>query len=64
MAEIGQFDCAPCEGVVVGTCVMLVDDRIVYAGPLKGAPTADGKMILLHTDDYHQLRAHVEKRRH
>ncbi len=58
------FDAAPCEGVCVGTCVMLVDDKIVYAGPLKQAPKADGKMILLHAEDFEKLRVVVEKKRH
>ena len=65
MSETGQlFDAAPCEGVCVGTCVMLVDDKIVYAGPLNQAPKSDGNMILLHSDDFDKLRAHVEKKRH
>lgn len=59
-----MFNAAPCEGVCKGTCVMLLDDKIVYAGPLKQAPAADGKMILLHSDDFELLRNHVEKRRH
>lgn len=58
------FNASICEGVAAGTCVMLVDDSIVYAGPLKKAPPADGKLVLLHPDDYEKLRVHVEKRRH
>jgi hypothetical protein len=64
METATTFDASPCEGVCKGTCVMLVDDKIIYAGPLKGAPQADGKMILLHSDDFDRLRSHVEKRRH
>lgn len=59
-----MFNAAPCEGVCKGTVVMLIDDRIIYAGPLKGAPKADDKMILLNSEDFELLRAHVEKRRH
>lgn len=64
MTTAGLFDASPCEGVQIGTVVMLVDDKIVYAGPLKGAPSADGKMILLHAQDFEKLQTHVEKRRH
>jgi hypothetical protein len=64
MMDRPMFNAAPCEGVCKGTCVMLVDDKIVYAGPLKQAPEADGKMILLHSDDFELLKDHVEKRRH
>ena len=58
------FNASPCEGVALGSCVMLVDEQIVYAGPLKGAPPADGKFILLHNDDFAKLKASVEKGRH
>jgi hypothetical protein len=65
MSDAGAlFNAAPCEGVCVGTCVMLVDDKIVYAGPLKHAPKAGGMMILLHSEDFEKLREHVERKRH
>mgnify|MGYP001558474598 CR=1 FL=1 len=60
----GLFYAAPCEGVQIGTCVMLVDDNIVYAGPLKNAPKADGMTILLHADDFEFLKSRVDKHRH
>jgi hypothetical protein len=60
----GLFDAAPCEGVQIGTCVMLVDDKIIYAGPLKKAPKADGVTVLLHADDFELLKARVDKGRH
>lgn len=64
MDDRPTFDAAPCEGVCKGTVVMLLDNTIVYAGPIKGAPKSDGKTILLHAEDFERLRAHVEKRRH
>jgi hypothetical protein len=60
----GQFDASTCEGVVAGSCVMLVDNKIVYAGPIKGAPTSEGKLVLLHPDDFAKLKARVGKLRH
>jgi hypothetical protein len=60
----GTFDAAPCEGVVAGTVVMLRDDKIVYAGPFKGAPLADGVTVLLQADDFVRLQTHVDRRKH
>lgn len=64
MTAPGTFDAAPCDGVVRGTCVMLIDDKIVYAGPIKAAPSSDGKVVLLNVEDYQRLRGHVERGRH
>jgi len=64
MALDGTFDAAPCEGIVAGTVVMLRDDKIVYAGPFKGAPRADGVMVLLQEDDYVRLQKHVDRHKH
>jgi hypothetical protein len=58
------FDASTCEGVAIGSCVMLVDNMIVYAGPLKKAPSSEGKLVLLHPDDFAKLKTHVDKRRH
>lgn len=51
-------------GVAKGSCVLLLDDEIVYAGPLKGAPDVTGKMVLLNPDDFERLKAHVDRGRH
>lgn len=64
MNDREPFDCAPCEGVVKGTVVILADDRIVYAGPLKQAPPVDGKMLLLNAEDFDLLKTHVDRRKH
>lgn len=60
------FDATVHNGVAKGSCVMIEDSSIVYAGPLYGAarPDADGKVILLHPDDFAQLKSHVDSRRH
>lgn len=64
MTDREPFNASTCEGVALGTCVMLVDDKIVYAGPLKTAPLVDGRLVLLHPEDFEKLRVYVEKRRH
>ena len=64
MSDPGTFTAVINGGIVKGHCVMLVDNKIVYAGPIKGAPTSDGKLILLHHDDFAKLKAHVDKLRH
>jgi len=45
---------------------MIEESAIVYAGPLNHAarPDADGKVILLHPEDFAQLASHVDSRRH
>lgn len=62
--ERALFNATICEGVVLGSCVMLLDDEIVYAGPIKGAPPTDGRLVLLHADDFTKLKTHVDKHRH
>ncbi len=54
-----------CDEVVIGSCVMLVDDRIVYAGPIKGAlGNTAGKLVLLNTADFDKLKAVVDRGKH
>jgi hypothetical protein len=64
MPESGTFDASICNGVVTGSCVMLIDDRIVYAGPIKGAPSSEGKTILMNACDFERLKNHVDRKRH
>lgn len=60
------FDATIHQAVAKGHCVMLADHEIVYAGPLDAAqrPAAAGKVILLHPDDFAELKAHVDSTRH
>jgi hypothetical protein len=51
-------------GIVKGHCVMLVDNKIVYAGPIKAAPTPEGKLVMLHPDDFAKLMVRVDKQLH
>ena len=64
MSTTELFDASIHNGVAAGSCVMISDDEIVYAGPLKIAPDAAGKVVLLHPDDFAKLKGHVDKRRH
>lgn len=60
----GLFDSSPDEAIATGTCVMILDDRIVYAGPIKGAPDVAGRMVLLNPADFEKLKTHVDRHRH
>jgi hypothetical protein len=58
------FESSPDPAVVTGTCVMIEDDRIVYAGPIKGAPNTAGRMVLLNPADFDKLEAAAARGRH
>jgi hypothetical protein len=58
------FDSSPDEAIVAGMCVMILDDRIVYAGPIKGAPDTSGRLVLLNPADFDRLKTIIEKKRH
>lgn len=58
------FNASICEGIVTGTCVMLQDDQIVYAGPIKGAPKVQGLMVLLNAADFEKLKTVVDRHKH
>jgi hypothetical protein len=64
MAIPGTFDATVCEGVALGSCVMLIDDQIVYAGPLNGSPSSEGKTVLMNAADFEKLQKHVDRNRH
>jgi hypothetical protein len=58
----GLFDASAHKAIAIGSCVMIADSEIVYAGPLQYAPEADGTMVLLNPDDYASLTDHMEPR--
>jgi hypothetical protein len=60
------FDATIHSGIAKGSCVMIEESAIVYAGPLHDAlrPDACGKIILLHPEDFAALKSHVDSRRH
>jgi hypothetical protein len=64
VSEPGVFNATVNGGIVKGHCVMLVESKIVYAGPINAAPTSEGKLVLLHPDDFAKLKARVDKLRH
>jgi hypothetical protein len=64
VSDPGLFNATINVGIVKGHCVMLVDNKIVYAGPIRAAPTSEGKLVLLHPDDFAKLKACVDKHRH
>jgi hypothetical protein len=66
MSNAELFDATEHKAIAAGSCVMIEDDEIVYAGPIKGCDKHDiaGKLLLLHPDDFAKLKGHVDKRRH
>jgi hypothetical protein len=64
MCDTDIFDATIHEGIAMGTCVMLENHEMVYAGPLATSPEAAGKIVLLHPDDFAKLKSHVDSRRH
>jgi hypothetical protein len=64
MSDLDLFDASICEAVALGSCVMIRESQIFYAGPLRRAPDAAGKIVLLHPDDFAKLHSHVNQRRH
>lgn len=59
------FDCMIVDGVVQGHCVVVLDNHIIYAGPIRQSPKDNARaLILLHKDDMEKLRAIVNKGRH
>lgn len=59
-----MFNASISKAVAVGTCVILREGEITYAGPIKGAPTVDAGLVLFNAVDFEKLKAHVEKRKH
>jgi len=56
------FDASIHRAVAPGSCVMIEESEIVYAGPIRLAPDASGKMLLLSADDFALLSAHLDRK--
>ena len=52
---VGTSSAAVHDGIVTGTCIILLDDHIVYAGPIVGAPRMENALVLLSATDYAKL---------
>ena len=53
------------DSIVPGNCIMIDDGgEICYGGPIKGAPDAGGKLVLLNSQDFEKLKRAVERKRH
>jgi hypothetical protein len=55
MSEQEPIDAVIHRGVAPGSCVMIEDNEIVYAGPLEGVPEGSGKVMLLSNHDFARL---------
>jgi hypothetical protein len=64
MSDTDLFDASSHNGIAAGSCVMIEDAAIIYAGPLEACPEATGKLILLHPNDFLRLKNHVQEARH
>lgn len=61
------FNAQPHSGIALGTVIMMTrtgDAKIIYAGPIKGCPPPDGKLLLMNVQDFKKLQHIVNKRRH
>ena len=55
MSDQEPIDAVIHQGVAPGSCVMIEDNQIVYAGPLEGIPDGTGKVMLLSGPDFTRL---------
>lgn len=62
MSKQGVFDATIHAAVATGTCVMIEESEMVYAGPLKLAPDPGGKTLLLSAHDFARLSAHLDRK--
>lgn len=59
-----QLKASICPGVVAGFVVMVKNEAVIYAGPIKGAPDdADGALMLLNCIDFAKLQDIVTARK-
>ena len=56
MSDTDLIDASIHRGVAAGSCVLIEDCEMVYAGPLANAPGIEGRLILLNPDDFARLR--------
>ncbi len=59
MADI--FDATIHDGVAAGSCVVIADHAMIYAGPIDGMPDAGGKVVLLSADDFAAFADHMKR---
>lgn len=52
----GIMDAAPSRAIRPGTIAIFRRGILVYAGPIKGAPSADGRQVLLNAKDYEAFK--------
>jgi hypothetical protein len=60
--HIPRCDAAIHNAVTPGSCVMLQDRELVYAGPLAKMPEAEGRVVLLSASDFARLTAHLDRK--
>ena len=63
-AHSHMFQATPVGAVAAGSVVMLVSSIIVYAGPINGAPPAEGRNVLLNPADFAKFKKYAESRKH
>ena len=59
MSTADLIDATPHRGIAFGHCVIIDRDEMVYAGPLESAPEPEGRLLLLHPDDFARLSGNV-----
>lgn len=58
------FDVSVCNGICEGTCVIVQEGAIVFAGPIRLAPDVSETLVLMHEKDFQRLQDHKAKHWH
>jgi hypothetical protein len=56
MRDNQATDASVHHAIAAGSCVMIERGEMVYAGPLVDMPEAEGRLILLHPEDFGRLK--------
>jgi len=56
-----MFDLVANPSIRVGFCAMVVDDHVVYAGPIRPGLAVEGCEMFMHPKDCRRLEAHMKK---
>ena len=48
----------------IGYCAIVIDDHVVYAGPIRDAVLAEGDQLFIHPDDFKTLEKYFKKHQH
>ena len=57
MSDTGNIDLNENESVQTGHCVIVIGGgKMIYAGPLEGAPVEDGALVMVSPTDFKRFK--------